>query len=152
MKIYFATDHAGYELKNELLEYVSNELGYDVVDEGAHKYDKEDDYPDFVHKAAHAVSEDTKNRRAIILGWSGQGEAIVANRYKGVRAIVYNAVNLDIIKLSREHNDANILSLGAGFISTEDAKGAVRLWFEEDFSGVERHARRIKKIDDIIRT
>lgn len=161
VKIYFATDHAGYELKNELLEYVSSELGYEVVDEGAHEYNRDDDYPDFIHKAAQAVSADPENRRAIILVASGQGEAMVANRYKGVRAAVYygepSSVQTDaageqmgMITSTREHNNANVLSLGARFLNSEEAKDVVKSWLAQEFSGVDRHKRRIEKIDKTI--
>ncbi len=153
MKVYFATDHAGFELKEILLDYVRSlsialESGvqYDVEDVGAYKLDPQDDYPDFMHKVAEAVGKDNSSR-AIILGGSGQGEAIVANRHSGVRAVVYNAPNLEIIKLSREHNDANVLSLGARFLTVEEAKKAVKLWLMTSFSNDERHIRRIEKID-----
>lgn len=147
MKIYFATDHAGFELKNTLLPYVKDELGYEVEDCGAHTLDADDDYPDFIRKAANAVAGNPENAKAIILGGSGQGEAIVSNRVSGVRAGTYYGGNLDIVRLSREHNDSNVLSLGAHFLSPEDAKEAVKLWLETDFSGDERHVRRINKID-----
>ncbi len=147
MKIYFATDHAGFEFKNELLPYVES-LGYETVDCGAHIYDEDDDYPEFVTNAAREVAIDPQNHKAVILGGSGQGEAIMANRYKGVRAIVYNTENLDFVKLGREHNDANIISLGARFISLEHAKEAVKLFFETPFSEDERHIRRIREIND----
>ncbi|KKP97760.1 MAG: Ribose-5-phosphate isomerase B [Parcubacteria group bacterium GW2011_GWC2_36_17] len=111
-------------------------------------YDENDDYPDWIFLAAHAVAEDLKNgvdSKAIVFGGSGQGEAIVANRVPGIRAAVLYNYNEDIIKLSREHNDANILSLGARFISEEDAKKAVKAWIETEFSREERHQRRIEK-------
>lgn len=160
-KIFFATDHAGYELKNELAEYVSSELGYEVVDEGAHEYNKSDDYPDFIHKAAKAVSEDPDNRRAIIIGASGQGEAMVANKYKGVRAALIYAIpensqidasgeKLDIVVSTRYHNNANVLSLGARFLDVEEAKQAVKKWLEQKFSDDERHMRRVQKIDTML--
>lgn len=147
MKIYFATDHAGYELKNALLRFVRDELHYDVVDLGAHKKDSDDDYPDFISLAAHAVAEDLAGARAIILGGSGQGEAMMANRYKGVRATVYYGGSHDIITLSREHNNANILSLGARFLSLDEAEKVVALWLKTGFSEEERHVRRIRKLD-----
>ena len=143
MTIYFATDHAGFELKNELLAYVRDELGFSVEDCGAHELDPVDDYPTIVEKAARAVAEDPDARKAIVLGGSGQGEAMVANRVQGIRAAVYYGGNQDIIRLSREHNDANILSLGARFVSSEEARSVVALWLETAFSGEERHARRI---------
>jgi ribose 5-phosphate isomerase B len=87
--------------------------------------------------------------RAIIFGKSGQGEAIMANRFLGVRAALYYGGNLEIIKLSREHNDANVLSLAGGFVSFEEAKEAVKLWSETPFSGDSRHQYRIEKIDEI---
>ncbi len=148
-KIYFATDHAGYELKEALMPLVRDELGYEAEDMGAYELDAQDDYPDFIHKAARAVSEGSEYTRAIILGGSGQGEAMVANRYSGVRAAVYNCDNLELIRLSREHNNANVLSLGARFISNEEAKRAVRQWLETKYIPVDRHERRIKKIDII---
>lgn len=156
MKILFATDHAGFELKEKLTTFVKD-LGYDVEDHGAFKYDENDDYPDSISKAAEQVSNDPENTKAIILGGSGQGEAIVANRYPNVRAVVYNGqcehgdglkVPNEIV-ISREHNDANILSLGARFLNEESAKSAVKTWLETEFTGEERHVRRIAKITEI---
>lgn len=147
MKIYFASDHAGFELKNELLAFVQN-AGYQTEDCGSFEYENEDDYPDFIKKASEAVSKDSENSKAIILGGSGQGEAIVANKFSGVRAVVFYGGDLNIIKLSREHNDANILSIGARFVSVNDAKDVVMLWLETSFSGEERHKRRINKIEN----
>lgn len=145
MKVFFASDHAGFELKNTLVAFVSK-LGYEVVDYGPQSFDEEDDYPDFVSLVAVEVSKD-KTARGIILGGSGQGEAMVANRFKGVRAVVYYGGTTDIITVSREHNDANTLSLGARFVGEAEAQSAVKLFFETKFSEDERHARRIKKID-----
>ncbi len=145
MKIFIGTDHAGFDMKQKLVSYL-DELGYDVKDMGAYELDKEDDYPDFITPTAQAVSENPK-MKGIILGGSGQGEAIVANHVSGIRAVVYYGGPLDIIRLSREHNDANILSLGARFITVDEACDAVRLWLETEFSGEERHKRRLRKID-----
>jgi len=89
MKIYFATDHAGIEMKKSLIAFVRDDLGYDVEDCGAYEFNIEDDYPDFIHKAASAISHDPENTKAIIFGGSGQGEAMAANRYNGVRATTY---------------------------------------------------------------
>ncbi len=148
MKIFIGSDHAGFELKNKLVTYLQ-ELGYEVEDKGAVKYDQQDDYPDFVKPVAQAVSED-KNAKGIIIGGSGQGEAICANRFNGIRAFEYYAPSreeISIVKDSRDHNDSNIISLGARFLSEDEAFEAVKLWLETPFSGDERHKRRIEKID-----
>jgi len=147
-KVFFATDHAGFELKEVLVSFVRDELGYEVQDFGAYELNTEDDYPDYIVRAAKAVSENS-NSRAIVLGGSGQGEAITANRISGVRAVVWYGGSTDIITLSREHNDANILSIGARFVSVEDAKEAVRVWLNTEFTQEERHVRRIRKLDNL---
>lgn len=147
--LYLASDHAGYNLKEKLKKYLMEELSQEVKDFGNFIYDKNDDYPDWILLAVKALAEDVKNgvdSKAIILGGSGQGEAMVANRVSGARATVLYDYNEDIIKLSKEHNNANILSLGARFISEEDAKKAVKLWLETEFPGEDRHQRRIEKI------
>jgi len=145
MKIFFGSDHAGYELKQKLIPFVKS-LGYEVIDKGPDNLKSDDDYPDFLAPVAKEVMND-KESKGIILGGSGQGEAITANRFIGVRAVVYYGGPSEIIKLSREHNDANVLSLGARFINEEETKQAVKLWLETPFSNDERHQRRIKKID-----
>lgn len=109
----------------------------------------QDDYPIIMHPVAVEVSRDPNNTRAIILGGSGMGEAIEANRHKGVRAAVYYGGNVDVIKASREHNNSNVLSLGARFVSIEDALNAVDLWLTTPFSGNPRHIRRIQELDSI---
>lgn len=147
MLILFASDHAGYALKNALVAFVRDELGFDAEDLGAHELALEDDYPELIAPAARRVSDDPQHTRAIIIGGSGQGEAIAANRFRGVRAVVYYGGAPEIIRLSREHNDANILSLGARFLSEADAKAAVKLWLDTPFSGAKRHVRRIAEID-----
>lgn len=146
MKIYIGTDHAGFELKEKLKVFLG-EIGYVVEDMGTHAYDEKDDYPDLVRPVAEAVAHE-KDARGIIIGGSGQGEAICANRVHGVRAAVYYGGPVDIVVLSREHNDANILSLGARFIDEEEAQEVVKLWLTTPFSGDERHVRRIRKIDE----
>ncbi len=146
MKVYFATDHAGFELKNALLAFVRDELSIAVEDCGAYEVNTEDDYTDFVSIAAQHVSEDSENSRAIVLGGSGQGEAMCANRFRGVRATVYYAHNPSIIALSREHNNANVLSLGARFLSFDEAREAVGTWLSIPFTREERHVRRIEKL------
>ncbi len=149
MNIYIATDHAGFELKNKLIPFIED-LGYTVTDCGADEYNETDDYPDFISKVALEVSKAVENNkvsnRGIILGGSGQGEAMVANRVKGVRAMVYYGGDIEIVRLGREHNDANILSLAARFVSEEEAKTAVQIFLETPFSEAKRHIRRINKI------
>ena len=143
MKVYFAADHAGYAMKNTLAEYIRT-LGYEVEDMGAFKQEPDDDYPDFVIPLAKRVADET-GARGIIIGWSGQGEAMCANRVKGVRAAVYYGGPPEVVSLSREHNNSNILSLGARLVSEENAKMAVRIFLETPFSDSPRHARRLAK-------
>lgn len=145
-KVLFATDHAGFKLKESLVSFV-RDLGFEVEDLGAHHYDKDDDYPDFVSLVAQQVSAHPDKIKGIILGGSGQGEAMMANKFLNVRAVVYYGVRKDIVQLSREHNDANILSLGARFLGAEEAQDAVKIWLETSFSGEERHKRRISKLE-----
>ncbi len=149
MKIFIGTDHAGFELKEELKVFLK-ELGHTVEDMGAEVYNPEDDYPDFIRPVAEAVAQDPASK-GIVLGGSGQGEALVANRVPGVRAALFYGGDLDIVRLSREHGDANVLSMGARFLSADDAKRAITVWFSTEFSGEERHIRRIEKIDNIER-
>jgi ribose 5-phosphate isomerase B len=144
MKIHVATDHAGLDLKNAIRDYLVDK-GHDVTDHGAHEYDALDDYPDFIFPCAKAVAADTESK-GIILGGSGQGEAMAANRVKGCRAAVFYNGPMDIVKLSREHNNANILSLGARFMSEEEIYDVIELWLAEPFEGG-RHQRRIEKLD-----
>ncbi len=142
--IYLATDHAGFELKEKIKEFLSQE-GYEVEDFGAHKIDENDDYPDFISQAADAVSKNPTDK-AIILGGSGQGEAIVANKFPNVRAAVYYGKLEQMPVLTRQHNDANILSLGARFLDEQEAIEAVKLFLKTAFTNEERHIRRIEKI------
>ncbi len=148
MKIYLATDHAGFELKEKIKKYLES-ANYEIKDFGAFKYDPDDDYPDFARKAAEAVANDPEHSRGVILGGSGQGEAIIANRFPGVRAVVCDSAdNLEEkIKVWREHNDSNVLSLGARFIDENSALAAVKMWLEIPFTGEPRHIRRLAKID-----
>lgn len=162
MKIYVASDHAGFEIKHTLVEYLE-QLGHDVEDCGAHVYDEQDDYPDMIAVAGRKLSSDAtagKESMAIVAGASGQGEAIVMNRFNGVRCMVYygstgtqvdaTGNTLGIIESARQHNDANALSLGLRFLSLEDAQQAVHTFIQTPFSGVDRHVRRIQKIDAIL--
>ena len=118
--IHLATDHAGFEMKEGIKSWLTLE-GWEVTDHGSYKYEENDDFPDFIHKAADAVSQDL-SAVGIILGGSGQGEAMAANRHLGVRATVYYGGDTKIITLSRSHNDANMLSLGARFLESRRQK------------------------------
>jgi len=148
MKVYLATDHAGFELKEEIKSYLL-EKGFAVEDCGAFEFDKNDDYPDFIAKAAIGASKDP-NSKGIVFGKSGAGECIVANKIKGVRAIL--GFNKENVELSRLHNNANVLSLGNAFINEDLAKELVKVFLETPFSYEERHKRRINKISAIERS
>ena len=159
MKIYLAGDHAGFRLKSALLEHLPV-LGHEVEDLGPLTLDPEDDYPDFVTPLAHRLANET-DAIGIVCAGSGQGEAMCANRIPGVRATVFygkteaNAPldsegghtedGFDIIRLSRRHNNANLLSIGARFVSPEVADEAVRIFISTEFDASSRHARRLSK-------
>ena len=145
MKIYIGSDHAGFALKENLLSLLKS-LGYDVIDKGAKFFDKNDDYPLFIKEVSKSVSSDSESV-GIVIGKSGTGEAMCANKTSGVRASLWYGGSLEIIRLSREHNDSNILSLGADFITYEEATEAVLLWLKTPFSGDERHIKRIKMLE-----
>ncbi len=162
MKVYFATDHAAFELKNKLAEFVRDELGHEVHDCGATVLNQNDDYPEIIASAAHQLSADVlsgHDSRAIVLGASGQGEAMVANRFPGVRCALYyggtgkqndaSGNSLDMIASTRAHNDANALSLAGRFLTIDQAKEAVRQFLSTPFSNEERHIRRITQIEKI---
>ena len=141
--IVLATDHAGFELKEHVKNFLQNK-GYNIKDFGALEYDSLDDYPDFIIPAAKYIAE--HNLIGIIFGGSGQGEAMAANRIKGIRAAVfYNGPN-EIVELSRMHNNANILSIGARFLSNQEAESIIELWLSTDFEEG-RHEKRINKLD-----
>ena len=146
-KILIATDHAGFELKEKLVIFLES-LGYEVKDFGAYSYNINDDYPDFIIPLAKKISENPE-LKGIVIGGSGQGEAIVANRFKRVRCGVYYGGDTRIINFSREHNNSNILSLGARFLSEEQAKDAIKIWLDTQFSNEIRHISRNEKIDNI---
>jgi ribose 5-phosphate isomerase B len=145
MKIALGADHAGFKLKEKVSEFLVS-LGHEVMDKGAFSFDPADDYPDFVFPVAHAVA-DGEADRGIIVGKSGEGEAMCANRVKGVRAALFSGGPKEIIQLSREHNDANVLSLGSDFVDFETAQEILPTWLSTPFSADERHVRRIKKLD-----
>lgn len=163
MKIAITTDHAGFEQLKELRNYLES-LGHECVDFGPQTFDAEDDYPDFMFPAAQAVASG-ECEVGVIMGGSGQGEAIAANRVKGVRAaLFYGPVTAkvaidaegtmsddpyEIVKLSRQHNNANILSLSGRFLTMDEMKQACQIWLATPFSDAERHARRIAKLDQL---
>lgn len=148
MKIYIGSDHAGFELKAKLISFLKG-LGHEMEDKGAFTLDPKDDYPDFIAPVASEVSNNPEVNRGIVIGGSGQGEAMVADRFPHVRTAEYYGGNLDVVRLSREHNDSNVLSLGARFLSENEAKTSVKLWLETKFSGDPRHQRRLEKLEKI---
>lgn len=163
MKVYLGTDHAGFELKETVKAFLL-EKKYAVEDCGAFSFDKNDDYPDFIGKAAKGVSENPESM-GIVFGGSGQGEAIVANKYKNVRCALFytpavppqatdvsgkmSSDPFEMLRLTREHNNANILSLGVRFLTEEQALTAVETFLNAPFSADERHVRRVEKIAKI---
>ena len=144
IRIVLATDHAGFELKESVKKYLLD-FNYDVKDFGAFEYEPTDDYPDFINPAAKFISEND-NTIGIIFGGSGQGEAMAANRFKGVRAAVFYGGPDQIIELSRLHNNANVLSFGSRFIEPEHAIDLIAKWLSIEFEGG-RHQQRIAKLD-----
>ncbi|PID83392.1 ribose-5-phosphate isomerase [Candidatus Campbellbacteria bacterium] len=145
--IYLATDHAGFKLKEKTKKILKKKYPeYNVKDLGAETYNPDDDYPLFIKKAGEKISENPENL-AIIFGGSGQGEAMVANRFKNVRATVYYGGNPKILKLSKEHNNANVLSIGARFVKSINLGKILKIWLSEPFSNKQRHQRRIEQID-----
>ena len=158
-KVYFAADHAGFALKNALIEH-ARILGYEVEDMGAYTQNPDDDYPDFMTPLAKRIAAEP-DARGIIVGGSGQGEAMCANRIPGIRAAVFygpmrvtSALDIeggrsedgyDAIRLPRRHNNANVLSIGARFVSGDEADKAVRIFLETSFSDSPRHVRRLAK-------
>ncbi|HVO86511.1 MAG TPA: RpiB/LacA/LacB family sugar-phosphate isomerase [Candidatus Binatia bacterium] len=161
MIIALSTDHAGLEQLKELQSFLE-QMGHECRNFGPTSLNPDDDYPDFIAPAAKAI-DSSECDRGIILGGSGQGEAMAANRFKGVRCTVFYGPAVprkvvgaegrtthdpyEIVRLSRQHNDANMLSLAAWFVSVEDMKMVVKLWLETEFSGEDRHNRRIAKLD-----
>lgn len=143
MTIHLATDHAGFAHKEAMKKYLE-EKGYAVADHGAYTLDAKDDYPDFILPCAKAVAGYAGDM-GVIFGGSGEGEQMAANKVSGIRAAEYYGGNVEIVKLSREHNNANILSIGARFVSTEESIVAAQLWLDTPFSGDPRHEHRIEK-------
>lgn len=142
MRIALGTDHAGFQLKERLKRLLTS-LGHEPVDFGCHS-DEAVDYPVFVRPAAEAVARGECDR-AIVLGGSGNGEAMCANRVRGVRCALCWSV--EVAELARHHNDANVISLGARLVSPELAEAMVRVWLDTPFDGG-RHERRIRMLDE----
>ena len=142
MRVYLGSDHAGYELKAALIKWLG-EAGHQAVDCGPASYNPQDDYPVYVMRAASAVAADTGSL-GIVIGGSGNGEQIAANKVPGIRAAL--AWTDETARLARLHNDANILSLGARMYPVPDAVGFARVFVETAFSGEPRHARRLEMI------
>jgi ribose 5-phosphate isomerase B len=144
--IYLATDHAGFLHKESIKTWLID-ADFTVVDVGAAHFDESDDFPDYIKLAARAVSQNPEQTVAIIFGGSGQGEAMVANRFSGVRATVYYGGEESIISLSREHNDANVLSIGARFVDVVQTKKVVLAWLQAAKGTDPKYLRRNLKID-----
>lgn len=144
MQVFLGADHRGFELKNILRDWLREE-GYEVNDLGAEVLDENDDYPDYGIKVAQAVAEDPANRFGIAVCGSGVGMSVVADKVKGVRAGQIHDPR--IAEMARRDNDINVLTLGADFIDSEQAKEVVGAWLKTGFSGEERHVRRIGKIN-----
>lgn len=139
MRVHIGTDHAAFELKEYLVTHLRAE-GYEVVDHGAATYEAQDDYPTYIIPTAEAVVAEPGSR-GIVLGGSGNGEQIAANKVKGVRAIL--ADSTELAELGRQHNDANCLAMGGRFVTCEQGFQIALVFLTTEFSGEERHARRI---------
>lgn len=148
MRVYLGSDHAGYELKGHLVSWLSGH-GHEAVDCGPREYDPDDDYPPYVMSAASRAAADPGSL-GVVIGGSGNGEAIAANKVSGVRAaLVWNE---ETARLAREHNDANVIGIGARMHSLQDATRFLEIFVSTPYSGAERHARRIAMISDYERT
>jgi ribose 5-phosphate isomerase B len=148
MRVHLGTDHAGRELKDHLVAWLTAR-GDEPIDHGAFVHDPTDDYPPYVMAAAAAVVSDPGSL-GIVIGGSGNGEAIAANKVDGVRAAL--VWNVDTARLGREHNDANVCSIGARMHTTQDATAFVDVFLSTAFSGAERHVRRLAMITAYERT
>jgi ribose 5-phosphate isomerase B len=148
MKLFISSDHAGYELKNHLVTYLK-EKGIEVADLGPAELNPTDDYPDLISLVGKEISANRPDELGIVIGYSGQGEALVANKYQNVRAGVYYGGPIEIVKLLREHNNANVLSLSGHFLTKEQAQEAVDTFITTQFTNEERHVRRIDKISQL---
>jgi ribose 5-phosphate isomerase B len=143
-KIFLSGDHAGFKMKEKIRDWTKLK-GFEILDFGPFAYDEKDDYPDFVIPMSRALVKD-RTIRGIIIAGSGEGEAIVANKIKGIRAMVYHGKNLRIVKTAREHNNANVLCLGSRFVGENEMKKAIMIFLKTKFDGG-RHERRLKKFE-----
>jgi ribose 5-phosphate isomerase B len=148
MRVYLGSDHAGFEVKVHLANHLATQ-GYDVVDVGPHAFDPDDDYPAFCLHTGDRVVADAGSL-GVVIGGSGNGEQIAANKVAGVRAAL--AWNIETAQLAREHNDANIIAVGARQHTLADATAIVEAFLATPFSGNERHARRIAQMAEYERT
>ncbi len=148
MRVYLGSDHAGFELKAAIVAWL-RQAGHEPVDCGPASYDPEDDYPVYVLRAATGVAGDPGSL-GIVIGGSGNGEQIAANKVPGIRAAL--AWTVETAQLAREHNDANVLSLGAREYPLEKAVGLAKTFIETPFSGEPRHTRRLAEIADFEKT
>ncbi len=142
MRVHLGCDHAGYELK-ELAARHLRLAGHDVVDHGAHEFDAEDDYPEYCIAAAQAVVRDPGSL-GVVIGGSGNGEQIAANKVPGMRAAL--AWSVETATLARQHNDATVIGIGARMHSVEDAFAIIEAFLATPFSGASRHQRRIDQL------
>jgi ribose 5-phosphate isomerase B len=148
MRVYLGADHAGYELKVHLVNYLAKQ-GYEVVDVGPREFDPDDDYPAFcLHAGAGVVGD--QGSLGVVIGGSGNGEQIAANKVAGIRAAL--AWNLEVAQLAREHNDANVVAIGARQHTLDEATAMVEAFLTTEFSGNERHARRIAQVGEYEKT
>ena len=145
MIIYLGADHGGFKLKEEIKSYLTT-LGMETEDMGVMALNPDDDYPDFIIPVAKKVASNSESL-GIIIGRSGNGEAIAANKFKGIRAAL--CWNEEMALKARQHNNANILSLGADYITPENAKKIAQKFLETAFSNEQRHLRRLRKIEEI---
>jgi len=144
--IYIASDHRGLKLKEEIKKELKR-IGEDFRDLGPFDFRASDDYPDFAKKVAQKISQDPKGNRGVLICGSSVGMLVVANKFRNVRAAP--AINKEVVRMSKTHNNSNILCFGADFISKRKAKKLLNIWLQESFSGETRHKRRLRKIQKI---
>ena len=147
MKVIIGADHAGFALKEALKPWLVTG-GHEVVDVGAMSLVPDDDYPDYVRLLVDQILSDSIDPRGVFCARSGEGEAIAANRHKGIRAVVYNHHNMELVAKTRTDNNANVLCIGSDFVTAAQIEEALTLWLSTPFDTTSRHARRLAKIDN----